>query len=84
MGGTDLEGRGGFFSVVLGPDTADDKENAEEEEDEELGRDVCLHCVECLLEGRQLGDELSQRGGCGGYVSALIQKWWRGGLETEF
>lgn len=61
MGRTDLEGRGGLFSVVLRSDTADDEEDAKDEEDEELGRDVGLHCFECLVEGRQISDKLSQR-----------------------
>jgi hypothetical protein len=61
-GGTDLESRGGFFPVVLGSDTADDEQDAEEEENEELGRDVRLHCLEGLVEGWEVGDELSQRG----------------------
>ena len=65
-GTTDLERGGGFFSVVFGFDAAEDEEEAEQEEDEKLRRDVCLHCLECLVKGEQVGDELSQYdvGGC--------------------
>jgi hypothetical protein len=61
-GGTDLESRGSFLAVVLGSDTADDEEDAEEEENDELRRNVWLHFLECLLKGWEVGNELSQCG----------------------
>jgi hypothetical protein len=71
QGGTDLEGFGRFF--VFGSDAANEDEEAEDEEDEELGGDVRLHCLDCLIDGGKMCKELSGLAiGCGGGTSGQV------------